>query len=57
MAKHLRGVVGVAIAVTLLTTACSSSSEYVYVDPASVEEISQDLWRIELTEQAAARTS
>lgn len=47
---------GAAFAVALLATACSSSSDYAYVDPASVEEVSADLWRIELTPKAAERT-
>lgn len=49
-------VVGLLITAGLLGSACSSSSDYTYVDPASVEEISDDLWQVQLTEQAASRT-
>ena len=49
-------VVGLLITAGLLGSACSSSSDYVYVSPATVEEISADLWQVELTEQAASRT-
>ena len=41
----------------LVPAACGDDdSDYVYEEPATVEEIGADLWRIELTEQAAART-
>ena len=36
--------------------ACSSSSDYVYVEPASTEEAGPDLWQVELTPAAADRT-
>ena len=37
-------------------SACSSSSDYVYVQPASVQEAGPDLWQIQLTPSAAERT-
>ncbi len=49
-------VVGLVITAGLLGSACSSSSDYVYVSPATVEEVGTDLWQIELTEKAVART-
>ena len=49
-------VVGLVITAGLLGSACSSSSDYVYVSPATVEEVGTDLWQIELTEKAAVRT-
>lgn len=44
------------IATTLSVSACSSSSDYVYVEPASVSEVGADLWRVTLTPSAAERT-
>lgn len=41
---------------TILTAACSSTSDYVYVEPATVQEINADLAQVKLTEAAAART-
>ncbi len=49
-------VVGLVITAGLLGSACSSSSDYVYVSPATVEEVGTDLWQIELTEKAVSRT-
>ncbi|MGI9607631.1 MAG: hypothetical protein ACR2P0_15995 [Acidimicrobiales bacterium] len=49
-------VAAVLVTVGLAATACSSSSDYVYVDPAAVEEVDANLWQIELTERAAERT-
>lgn len=45
----------VVLAATMLA-ACSSSTGYEYVAPASVEEVSDDLWRVTLTPAAAERT-
>lgn len=44
------------IALTLIAVGCSSSSDYVYVEPASVSEAGTDLWRVTLTPSAAERT-
>lgn len=44
------------VAILLFTTACSSSSDYVYVPPASVESVGSDLWLVTLTSSAAERT-
>ena len=49
-------VVGIAISAGLFATACSDSSDYVYIDPASTEEVGTDLWEVTLTERAAQRT-
>ena len=56
MPHHLVRVVGALLALSLGAVACSDSSDYVYVSPASVEEIDTDLWQIELTERAVERT-
>ena len=50
--------IGAAVAVTLAlaASACSDGSDYVYVDPASVEEVGTELWSITLTARAAERT-
>lgn len=45
-----------ASAALLAASACSSSSDYVYVEPASVQEVEADLWQVELTSSAADRT-
>jgi len=44
------------IAAALTVSACSSSSDYVYVEPASVIEVGTDLWQVTLTPSAAERT-
>lgn len=54
--KMVMRVAGVLFVVALVGTACSDSSDYAYVEPASVEEVGADLWRIELTQKAAERT-
>ena len=56
MPHHLIRVVGALLALSLAAVACSDSSDYVYVSPASVEEIDAGLWQIELTARAAERT-
>ncbi len=43
-------------AATLVGVACSESSDYVYVEPATVQEAGDELWQIELTESGARRT-
>lgn len=50
------GLTLVAVVLAMLAAACSSSSEYVYVEPAVVQEVGQDLWQVELTQAAADRT-
>ena len=35
---------------------CGDESSYVYVEPASVEAVGDDLWKVSLTERAAERT-
>ena len=54
--KARLAVVGISISAGLFATACSDSSDYVYVDPATVEEAGTDLWEVTLTERAAQRT-
>ena len=44
------------IGISMLAGACSSGSDYVYVDPASTEELGPDLWAVTLTQQASDRT-
>lgn len=39
-----------------LSASCSSSSDYVYVEPATVQEVNDDLSQVQLTEAAATRT-
>lgn len=53
---RIRMVLATVVAFTLAAGACSDESDYVYVDPASVEEVGEDLWSITLTERAAERT-
>ena len=55
-AKSQLIVAAVLVTAGLTAGACSSSSDYEYVDPATVEEVGTDLWQIELTERAAERT-
>ena len=46
-----------AVAVGVVIAAgCGDDSSYTYEEPATVEEVSEGLWRIELTEQAEQRT-
>jgi hypothetical protein len=42
--------------IAMLTTSCSSSSDYVYVEPATVQAVDGELSQVQLTEAAAART-
>lgn len=44
------------VAVAALAVACSNSSDYVYVEPATVTEAGPDLWKVSLTPAAAERT-
>ena len=54
MKKHAF-TIGLVVAGALLGSACSESSSYEYVAPATVEQLSEDLWQIELTELGAQR--
>ena len=51
-----KALVSSALALLLFATACSSSSDYVYAPPATLEEVGTDLWRVTLTDSAAERT-
>ena len=44
------------VAALLAISACSSGSDYVYIEPASVSEVSADLWEVTLTDAAVQRT-
>lgn len=44
------------VAVAALAVACSNSSDYVYIEPATVTEAGPDLWTVTLTPAAAERT-
>ncbi len=48
-------IIGLVVVGALLGSACSESSNYEYVAPATVEELSEDLWQIELTPLGALR--
>lgn len=56
MSKQLVRLVGALIVVGFVAGACADDTGYVYVDPASVEEVGDELWAITLTERAAERT-
>ncbi len=45
-----------AVGIALAVAGCGDDSDYEYVDPASVEEVSEELWRVTLTEKAEERT-
>ena len=47
--------VGLIVTGAFLASACSETSSYTYVAPATIEELSEDLWQIELTELGAER--
>ena len=56
MSKLIQPLSGCLLAAALVAGACSDSSDYVYVDPAEVQEVGDELWSITLTARAAERT-
>ncbi len=56
MKKHAF-IIRLVVVGALLGSACSdSAASYEYVAPATVEQLSEDLWQVELTELGAERT-
>lgn len=51
-----RTLASAALTIFILSTGCTGSSDYLYVPPATVEEVGTDLWQVTLTESAAERT-
>ena len=47
---------GLLAVITFVGAGCGDESSYVYVEPASVEAVDDDLWEVSLTERAAERT-
>ena len=54
--KHRHLLIGLVVLGGLFGSSCSDSSEPASIPPATVEELGEDLWRIELTARAAERT-
>ncbi len=47
---------GLLVVISAVGVGCGDESSYVYVEPASIEAVGDDLWEVSLTERAAERT-